>query len=119
MAIVLDEALLAKLQAAEVDINIHVKATLNITPFVARQKVNSLVLDKVGTGAISEKPTLVTTEGRLCWRVPVALVLPHQGWLGQLGAVDVDVQTGEVLADEVLITDLINHAAHLAPSSPS
>jgi hypothetical protein len=31
----------------------------------------------------------------------------------------VDVQTGEVLANEALITDLIDHAAQLAPSSPS
>jgi hypothetical protein len=119
MAIMLDEAFLAKLQAAEVDINIHVKATLNVTSFVARQKVNILVLDKIVTGVVSEKPTLVTTESRLCWRVPVALVLPEQGRLGQIGVIDVDVQTGEVLADEALISDLINHAAQLAPSSPS
>ena len=33
MVIVLDEAILAKIQAAQVDINVHVTATINVTPF--------------------------------------------------------------------------------------
>lgn len=79
MAIVLDEAMLAKLQAAQVDISVHVTATLNVTPFVARQKVNVLLLDKVGTGLLSEAPDLAASEGRLYWRVQVALALPGRG----------------------------------------
>ena len=114
MAIVLDEAILAKLQAAQVDINVHVTATINVTPFVARQKVNVLLLDKVGTGLLSESPDLAASGGRLCWRVPVALSLPGQGRLGQVGIIDVDVHTGEVLVDDTLISNITRHANQLA-----
>lgn len=119
MAIVLDEAMLAKLQAAQVDINVHVTARINVTPFVARQKVNVLLLDKVGTGLLSESPDLAASGERLYWRVPVTLSLPGQGRLGQVGAIDVDVQTGEVLADDTLISDITRHANLLATGSRS
>ena len=52
MAILLDETMLARLQATQVDINVHVTATINVTAFVARQKVNVLLLDKMGTGLL-------------------------------------------------------------------
>jgi len=119
MEVMLDEGLLTKLQAAQVDINIHVSVSINITPFVARQKVNVLLLDKVGTGLFSETPALVAAAGCLRWRVPVALALPWRGRLGQVGSIDVDVQTGEVLADDNLIRDLTQRANQLAASSAS
>jgi hypothetical protein len=119
MAIVLDEAMLAKLQAAQVDINVHVTATINVTPFVARQKVNVLLLDKVGTGLLSETPDLAVSTGRLYWRVPVALALPGRGRLGQVGVIDVDVQTGEVLTNDILISDITRHANQLTAGSAS
>lgn len=89
----------------------------NVTPFVARQKVNVLLL--VGTGLLSETPALVAAEGRLRWRVPVALSLPWRGRLGEIGAIDVDVHTGEVLADDILIRDLTHRANQLAASPAS
>jgi hypothetical protein len=118
MEVMLDEALLTKLQAAQVDINVHVTASINITPFVARQKVNVLLLDKVGTGLLSETPDLVATAGRLRWRVPITLSLPWRGRLGQVGTIDVDVQTGEVLVDDNLILEFSHRANQLAASSP-
>ncbi len=117
MEVMLDEALLTKLRTAQVDITIHVTATMNITPFVARQKVNVLLLDKVGTGLLSENPVLLAAEGHLRWRIPVVLALPGCGRLGQVGAIDVDVQTGEVLADNTLLNDITQHAGQLATSS--
>ncbi len=119
MEVMLDETMFAKLQAAQVDINVHVTTFINITPFVARQKVNVLLLDKAGTGLLSETPALVAAESRLRWRVPVALALPGRGRLGQVGIIDVDVQTGEVLADELLINNLIYHANQLAAGPTS
>ncbi len=116
MDVVLDQGLLAKMQATEVDINIHVKAAFNVTPFVARQKVNVMLLDKVGTGLLAESPDLVATDGRLCWRTPIVLALPGYGRLGKVGTVDVDAQSGEVLADETLIETITHHADKLAPS---
>ncbi len=110
------ESLIEKMQATEVDINIHVKATFNVTPFVAKQKVNGLLLDRVGTGLLAEMPDLVATDGRLRWRVPISLSLAGAGHLGQVGLIDVDVQTGEILADDVLIETIAHHAEKLTPS---
>ncbi len=94
-------------------------AKVNVTPFIARQKVNVLVLDKAGAGLLSGAPELAIIGGRLCWRVPMALALPGRGRLGQVGSVDVDVQTGEVLADNALIDDITCQANQLAASSAS
>ena len=40
-------------------------------------------------------PTLVAGE-RILWRVPIILALPTHGSVGQVGAVDVDVESGRL-----------------------
>ena len=62
--------LLPQIRSAQVDIQVHVSVTLNITPFVARQKVGGLVLSEVGTGIGADEPTLVVSNKRVVWRVP-------------------------------------------------
>jgi len=116
MVIELTEVL-PKLEHAQVDVSVRVSAMLNITPFVARQKVNRLVATDVGTGLGSGKPALVVEHDRLRWRVPVYLALPRRGCLGQVGQVDVDAQTGEVLADEDSLKAMGDHAERLAAGS--
>jgi hypothetical protein len=51
---------------ATIDIHIHVTAPVNITPFVARQKVNAFVKMQVSTQLRAEEPDLIVGE-RLCW----------------------------------------------------
>lgn len=118
MEAVLEELIGTKPPKAQIDIQIHVSATLNITPFVARQKVNVLLLDKVGTGLITEQPTLVAGHEKLCWRVPVVLTLPGRGRVGQVGSVDVDVQTGHLLFTQTQLDDMTHHANQLTARSP-
>jgi hypothetical protein len=50
---------------------------------------------------------------RLLWRVPVILALPTPGRLGQVGTVEVDVQTGQVLADDTTWQEISDHAEQL------
>jgi len=116
MAVELNQVL-PQIEAAKVDISIHVSATLNITQAAARRKVNVFLLNQVGTGLGSDAPTLVVQNDRLCWRVPVILALPPKGRLGQVGQIDVDAQTGEILADEKLIRDIADHAERLVAGS--
>jgi len=111
--------LLPQIRAAQMDIQVHVSVTLNITPFVARQKVGGLVLSEVGTGIGADEPTLVLSNKRVVWRVPVFLALPGLGRLGQVGEVDVDAQTGEVLADQPTLNRMIDNANRFAPDSAS
>ena len=111
--------LLPQIRSAQVDIQVHVSVTLNVTPYVARQKVGGLVLSEVGTGIGADEPTLVLSNKRVVWRVPVFLALPGLGRLGQVGEVDVDAQTGEVLADRPALKRMIDNANRLAPDSAS
>ena len=114
METVLDETTLASLQNAELDITVHVKSKINVTPFTARQKVNVLLLDKAGTGLLAESPALVAAGGRLCWRVPVVLALPGHGRLGEVGSIDIDMQTSEILTPSPAIEAIIDNANQLA-----
>ena len=49
-------------------------AQVNITPFVARQKVTRLVVMEISTQLLGDTPELVVGE-RLCWLVPVLTIL--------------------------------------------
>jgi len=108
---------LPQVEAAQVDITVHVSTKLNVTQVAARRKVNVFLLNEIGTGLGSDIPTLVVHNDRLCWRVPVILALAPRGRLGQVGQIDVDAQTGEVLADDQLIRDVTEHAQRLAAGS--
>lgn len=114
MEIVLDDKTLAQLQHAQIDLTVNIKAQVNVTPFTARQKVNGLLLDKVGTGLMGGTPALVAADGRLLWRVPIILSLPEHPHLGEVGAIDVDVQTAEVLIDPDQLEQLNDRANALA-----
>ena len=118
MSVVLEKLQPSQLHAAQVDIQVHVRAQVNITPFVARQKVHLLMLDKVGNLLHGGEPELVLAE-HVYWRVPVLLSTPSRGLLGQVGAIRVDAQTGEVLATDDMLKDIAEHAQRLVVSSPS
>jgi len=106
-------------QTAQLDIHVHVSATLNVTPFIARQKVGGLVLSKVGTGVGADEPSFIVTGERVVWRVPLFLALPGLGRLGEVGEIDVDAQTGEILADQSTLERIIENARRIAPDSAS
>jgi hypothetical protein len=77
-------------------IEIHVSADINITARTARQRVSRLVASELGNLLFGGDPTLVVGE-RVVWRVPVTLAYPDTGPLGQIGTLDVDVETGQVM----------------------
>lgn len=99
--------------ASQIDIQIHISATVNVSPVMARRQVNALLLDHVGTGVYADDPEMLIRADKLYWRVPVTLALPGLGRLGQVGAIEVDVQTGEILADEAAWQEISDHAEQL------
>jgi hypothetical protein len=109
--------MLPQVEAAQVDVTVRVSAKLNVTQVAARRKVSVFVLDEIGTGLGGDTPTLVVQNDRLCWRAPVVLALVPYGRLGQVGQIDVDAQTGEILADDELIQDIADHAERLVAGS--
>lgn len=103
---------------ADVKIEVSVSARINVTDVAAQRKVNRLLLDLVGTQLYGESPSLVAGE-RLVWRVPVWLGLPTVGPIGQLGVLDVDTQTGEVLYTQRILDELAERGDALAQRAAS
>jgi len=109
---------LLELELTQADISALDSAALNITPPVARQKVDRLVAATIGAGLSSGKPALVTAQdGRLLWCVPVYLAMPGKDRLGQAGQIYVDAQTGETLADDNILNAIRDHIERLIAGS--
>src|SRR5438874_12139962 len=98
---------------ATVAIRIEMTAQANITPFVAQQQVNRLVITEISSQLRGAAPDLHVGE-RLCWSVPVELTSPARGVVGRVGEVLVDITTGEVLADAETVRRLADEAERLA-----
>jgi hypothetical protein len=90
---------------AEVKIQFSLTAQVNITDYSAQRSVSKLLLDHVGNLLYGERPNLVAGR-RLLWRVPVWLASPRSGPVGQVGVLDVDAQTGEILYDQSLLDEI-------------
>ena len=69
--------------------------TIHVTAEEARRQVDRWLFDQVSYMMTAEAPTLVLSEC-VVWRVPAVLTAPHVGRVGAVGAVDVDVQTGQM-----------------------
>ena len=107
-------------RAGQLAINIQLSATVNVTEFSARQKVTGFVADEISTNMHGGQPSLVVGE-RICWRVPVMLSMPPTGDRGQVGAIDVDIETGQLMITRATIEEIERRAQDLAarPTSSS
>ncbi len=87
-----------------------------VTAFSARQKVTGFVADEISTNMHGGEPELVVGE-RICWRVPVILSMPPGGDRGQVGAIDVDIETGQLMITRALVKEIERRAEYLVSSS--
>ncbi len=103
---------------AEVKVEFSLTAQVNVTDLTAQRKVSKLLLDHVGNLLYGEHPSLVAGR-RLLWRVPIWLALPTTGPLGQIGALDVDAQTGEILFTQQTLEEIAERGNELARRATS
>ena len=103
---------------SQVRVEVSVTAQLNVTDFTAQRKVSKLLLDDVGNLLYGERPSLVVGP-RLLWRVPVWLALPTTGPLGQVGTLDVDAGTGEILYTQQMLEEIAERGDALARRTTS
>lgn len=101
---------------AEIKIELSVTARVHVTHISAQRAVSRFLLDQVGNLLYGEQPTFVVGE-RVLWRVPVWIGTPSRGALGQVGSIDVDAQTGEILYTQKLIDGLVANANALVEHS--
>lgn len=102
---------------SDIRIEISVEARLGVTAQSAQRKVSKLLLDQVGNLVYGESPNLVAGE-RMLWRVPVWVASPRNGPIGQIGILDVDVQSGEVLYTQEML-DIISEQGRVLAQHPS
>lgn len=105
-------------KTGRLEVDIKVTADVNISAYAARQKVNSFVLSEVSYMMHAGKPMLVFGE-RICWRVPVILSLTSRGDMGEVGTIDVDVESGQMYVSPQLVTEINARAEALTTRSPS
>jgi hypothetical protein len=84
---------------------------------IARQKVNVLVLERVGNMLLADDPYLVElSPQRRVWRVPVDLTHTNYGRVGRVAEIDVDAQYGMVDYTDALLIDMKTKAQQIARS---
>jgi hypothetical protein len=91
---------------------------VQISAFVARQKVNVLVLEQVSNLFLADDPTLVEeTNGsgasNWVWRVPVDLTFPSWGRVGRVGELEVDARYGQVRYTQAQLDQMATEAQRL------
>jgi hypothetical protein len=93
---------------------VQLSPQVQVSAFVARQKVNVLMLEQVSNLLLAGEPTLVqTADGSWMWRVSVDLTFPSHGRVGCVGEVNVDARYGEVHYDDALLARIVNEAQQL------
>ncbi len=105
-------------QIGRLEVEIKVTANMNISAYAARQKVNGFVLGEISYMMHAGDPTLVLDE-YVRWRVPVILSLTSRGDVGEVGAIEVDVETGHLHVTPQLIAEINARAEGLALNTTS
>jgi hypothetical protein len=98
------------------DVTVSVSATIEIDAVTAQRKATAWLVSEVGNLLMGDAPALVIGQ-RTVWRVPVLLTSPSRGVIGQVGTVDVDTTSGELLTDPLVTQELVTHVHTLARST--
>ena len=86
---------------------------VNISAMAARQKVNDFVLSEISYMMHAGESELVVSD-RIVWRVPVILSLTSHGDVGEIGAISVDVESGQMAISPAAMDELYARADDLA-----
>ncbi len=99
-------------------LDLHLSLALGITAKQAKRKLSRFLLDEVSLFIGPEEPLLVYIEpAKVVWRFPLQFALARQGKLGQVGAIDVDAQNGELLLTDEQLREIKLNARLLARSA--
>ena len=102
----------------KVDLKVDRSFEIKITAEEAQRRVNRWLLNEVSYLIGADAPTLVVGDERVVWRVPAWIGFPHTGRAGNVGTVDVDVETGAMNNTPECKTNLERQAQVLAEQQP-
>ncbi len=95
-------------------LKLQLAADILVSADSARRRVSTFVGEEIADLLYGERPDLVWQERGVSWRVPVVLSSRALGRIGVVGAIDVDVKTGELIVSADLIQALEENAQRLA-----
>jgi len=95
-------------------LDLHLAADILVSADAARRRVSAFVGREIADLLHGEPPNLVWQEHGVSWRVPVVLSSRSLGRIGVVGAIDVDVKTGELILNDELLHTLEDNAQRLA-----
>ena len=102
----------------ELNIQVSISTSVHIDPKTARRQVTAWLASEVGNMLIGGPPHLVISQ-KTVWRVPAMLTSSEVGPVGEVGTVDLDAQSGELLVSEQLKTQILDNVKHLTRPTPA
>lgn len=97
-------------ETQELNIQVSISTTVNVDPKTARRQVTAWLVSEVGNMLIGGTPQLVISH-KTVWRVPVMLTSSEVGPVGEVGAVEVDAESGELFVNDELKEQILNYAS--------
>jgi hypothetical protein len=96
----------------ELNIQVSVAANINIKAKTAQREATIWLVSEVGNMLISGMPQLVISKNAV-WRIPALLTSSRSGVLGQVGSVDVDAESGELMTSDELREQILSNVQNL------
>jgi hypothetical protein len=104
-------------EKGKVDLKVDRSFEIKVTAEEARRQVDRWLLNEVSYLIGADAPTLIVGE-RVVWRVPAWIGFPNAGRVAIVGAVEVDVETGEMNNTPECQAELERRARELAALLP-
>ncbi|MBE7469861.1 MAG: hypothetical protein DPW09_20665 [Anaerolineae bacterium] len=102
----------------DLNIQVSIAAIINVTAKAARRQATAWLASEVGNMLIGGVPQLVISQ-RVIWRVPALLTSSKLGPVGEVGAVEVDADTAELLVTPELRARILDNVQQLTYSASS
>ena len=109
----------------DLNIQVSIAAVINVTAKAARRQVTAWLASEVGNMLIGGVPQLVISQShretthRVVWRIPALLTSSKIGPVGEVGAVEVDADTAELLVTPELRKRILDNVHQLTYSASS
>jgi hypothetical protein len=87
---------------------------VNVDAYTARKRVTGWAMGEVATSCGGGLPQLIVERQHVYWRVPVVWTKQDIGEVGEVGAVNVDAQTGEMTVGANAAEQMLSNAIALA-----
>ena len=83
-------------EKGQLNLAVNISAEIKVSAAEARRKVNGYVISHVSNLMLGDPTVELVIRDRVYWRVVVNHTLPGFGSIGKVGAIEVDVETGEI-----------------------